>query len=72
MKFYEVITSAFANEVTAWNDLPDFLCTLWLFVKVTDLIREALLFFMCMEESIRWFNSSALVLDFTSYIPRGV
>jgi len=26
MKFYEVITNAYANEVIVRNDLPDYLC----------------------------------------------
>jgi len=34
MKFYEVITSAYAYEVIAWNDLPDYICTFWPFMKV--------------------------------------
>jgi len=33
MKFYEVITNAYANEVIAWNKLADCLCTLWPFMK---------------------------------------
>jgi hypothetical protein len=32
MESYEVITSAYANELIAQNDLPDYLCTLWPFV----------------------------------------
>jgi hypothetical protein len=34
MKFYEVITNAYANEVIARNDNPDYLYTFWPFVKV--------------------------------------
>jgi len=34
MKCYEVITNAYANEVIAQSDLPDYLCTLWPFVKM--------------------------------------
>jgi hypothetical protein len=29
MKFYELITDAYANEVSAQNDLPNYLCILW-------------------------------------------
>jgi hypothetical protein len=35
--------------------------------EVTDLIREGLLFLMCAEASIMWFNNSVLVLDFTAH-----
>jgi hypothetical protein len=35
--------------------------------KVTDLIREGLLFITCVEASIILFNSSSLVLDITAY-----
>jgi hypothetical protein len=34
MKFYEVITNAYANEVTALNDILNYLCMLWPFLKV--------------------------------------
>jgi hypothetical protein len=34
MKFNEVIINAYANEVITWNGIPDYLCTLWPFVKV--------------------------------------
>jgi hypothetical protein len=29
----EVITNAYANEISDRNDLPDYLCTLWPFMK---------------------------------------
>jgi hypothetical protein len=63
MKFYEVITNAYANEALARND---YLHTLWLFVKVkwqTDLIvpyvRGSI---HCAIQQL-----SLLVLDFTAY-----
>jgi hypothetical protein len=34
MKSCEVITDAYDNEVTAWNDLTDYLYTMWPSVKV--------------------------------------
>jgi hypothetical protein len=36
-------------------------------MEVKNLRREGLLFLMWVEASIMWFNSSALVLDFTAY-----
>jgi len=34
MKFYEVTINAYAKELIAQNDLPDYLCTFWPFMKV--------------------------------------
>jgi len=34
LKCYKVIANAYANEVIARNDLPDYLCTLCPFMKV--------------------------------------
>jgi hypothetical protein len=34
MILYEVIINAYANVVIAWKYFPDYLRTLWLFVKV--------------------------------------
>jgi hypothetical protein len=35
--------------------------------EMTDLIREGLLFLLCIEASIMQFNRSVVVLDFTVY-----
>jgi len=34
MKFYEVISNDYSNEIIARSDLHDHLCILWPFVKV--------------------------------------
>jgi hypothetical protein len=33
-KFYELITNVYPIELTAWNDLPDYLSTSYPFVKM--------------------------------------
>jgi len=61
MKFYEVISNDYSNEIIARSDLHDHLCILWPFVKVKYKPHlETVYNFSCLQnQPIQQFSPSA-------------